>query len=69
MKMAEIEALAIKKHGGRAINMVREFGNGRLTKANWQAVLDAPIDEYAEARHAQQVEIIRQKFPQFFERG
>lgn len=64
--MSEIEDLALKKHGGRAVNMVREVGNGRLNKANWQAVLDMPIDEYAEARHDQQVQIIRQKFPQFF---
>jgi hypothetical protein len=32
----------------------------------WQAVLDSPVDEYAEARHEQQMDILRAKFPQFF---
>ena len=69
MKMAEIRGLALEKHGGRALNMVREVGSGRETIANWQAVLDTPVDEYAEARHVQGVEIVREKFPEFFGGG
>lgn len=45
LKMSEIEALAVAKHGRRAYGM---------------------IDEYAEARHAQGVRYIHDKFPEFF---
>lgn len=48
MLMREIEAAAVAKHGGRAYSMVRYVGDGRLTKANWQAVLA----EAAEAPHS-----------------
>ena len=66
MKMTEIQNLAEAKHGRRCWNMILLTGDGRHTKANWQAVLDAPVDEYAEARHEQQANILRAKFPQFF---
>jgi hypothetical protein len=41
-------------------------GTGKATKANWQKVIDAPVDEYAEARHEQWQQSLRVKFPQFF---
>jgi hypothetical protein len=66
LKMSEIEALAVAKHGRRAYGMIGYVGDRRKTKANWQAVLDSSIDEYAEARHAQGVQYIRDKFPEFF---
>lgn len=58
MLMREIEAAAVAKHGRRAY--------GRLTKANWQMVLDASVDKYAEARHMASVAELRQKFPEIF---
>lgn len=48
---AELEAAARRKHIGRA-GTFRYEGVKDFTKAYWLRVLDEPVDEYAEADHA-----------------
>ena len=64
--LAQLEAEAYAKHGPRAGALLSLVGDGRATKANWQKVIDEPVDEYAEARHEAWQEQIKQKYPQFF---
>jgi hypothetical protein len=64
--LAQLEAEAYGKHGPRAGALLSLVGTGRATKASWQKVIDAPVDEYAEARHEQWQQSLRVKFPQFF---
>ena len=64
--LAELEAEAYAKHGPRAGALLSLVGDGKATKANWQKVIDAPVDEYAEARHEQWQQSLRAKFPQLF---
>jgi hypothetical protein len=64
--LAELEAEAYAKHGPRAGALLSLVGDGRATKANWRKVIDAPVDEYAEARHEQWQQSLRAKFPQLF---
>jgi hypothetical protein len=43
--LAELEAEAYAKHGSRAGALLSLVGDGKATKANWQKVIDAPVDE------------------------
>ena len=66
--LAQLEAEAYAKHGPRAGALLSLVGDGKATKAKWQKVIDAPVDEYAEARHEYELwqQSLRAKYPQIF---
>jgi len=64
--LSQLEDEAYAKHGPRAGALLSLVSDGRATKANWQKVIDAPVDEYAEARHEQWQQSLRVEFPELF---